>query len=249
MKILTLVFSLCLLLAAAKSEAGFGFDPNIVETSAKPGVPHTGSISIRNSSDRSLDVRVQVENWLKRRVQDSELVDIEPDEWLSIPSSFSIGANETKEVEYEINLPADLEGQLVAMAFFSEAPDDSGGVTIRTRYGVCIYAAAKGTEELHVDLGSPRVFEGKRFRITLTNQGNVHLRPEGKVIATDGNGNTYEARLRAGSPVHPGQDHSYLAVFDDYLPEGDYIAQAVISYGRIYGRDYKVKSEAVEFTR
>jgi len=231
--------------------AGISLDPGITELTVKPGTPYEGSITVGNSTDYHLDIKVEPENWLKRRGFENHLSEMDPEEWISIPSSFSINAGEEKEIQYTLNIPQDerIQGQLVAMIFFSPQTE-SEGISVQNRFGASIYSAIKGTENISSEITSERA-SSERFTVRVKNSGNVHIRPQGYVIIYDlfTDEETRRFPLRAGNPIFPGRSHSFSAPFGEDLPNGRYIAQAVVEYGMIYGEKRTIKSEAVEFRK
>lgn len=70
--------------------------------------------------------------------------------------------------------------------------------------------------------------------VSLRNEGNVHLRGEGKVIVKDANGRRWaEVTLEAGrGMILPQGERNFKGVLEKSLPPGEYTVEAIMEYRR-----------------
>ncbi len=230
--------------------AGLSVQPGIVELLIPAGEPYSGTYRVSNSSQEEIRVKVESENWLKRRNPENSNAQIPLSSWLTItPDSFAIEPGQVKEVKYLVELPETLKGEVVAMNFFvPEVPE--GGIRVRRRFGSALYAAEEKSAEIFCKITETEISENSVY-ITVKNTGNVHIRPEGKIIlvGTDQELNK-EISLRRGAPVFPGKEHKIRSGGGPgllkSLPPGKYMAQPLITYGEAHGKEFSLKGEAVE---
>jgi len=234
--------------------AGIGVTPTVTEISLSPGNRETGILRVMNDGDSATKVGVELENWKKGGEG------VEVDSWLRVePREFEIGAGETKEVKYEIEMPEKAKGELVAMVFFGSLASAGGGVGIKTRFGVSIYVAIKGTEVVEASIekldvakygGENSNNNGINFGVTVGNMGNVHIRPNGRVVIEDKKGSQIkEVNILYGLPVFPQAKRTFAANWKGgVLPPGDYIVKASINYGDLYGLKDKICSYETLFS-
>jgi len=232
--------------------AGIGAEPTVTEISILPGGKAKGIFTVANDGDEPIQVVVQPENWPQKK----EAMDV--DSWLTIkPEEFKLGPQGTKKVKYKVRVPQEAEGELMSMVFFATTAPAGKAVNIRTRFGVALYVAIKGTEVLEgeiLDLKINRVTakEGREkldFIAVVENRGNVHFRPRGKVIIEDGEGKKLdEVEIQYGWPVSPGDKHLYDGYWEpeEILP-GSYKAIAIFNYGDIYNELDKQFEKNISF--
>jgi len=234
--------------------AGIGVTPTVTEIRLSPRNRETGILTVANDGDKATKVKVELENWGKG----TEEVGV--DSWLRVePLEFEIGAGETKEVKYEIEVPEKAKGELVVMVFFGSLASAGGGVGIRTRFGVSIYVAIKGTEAVEANIEKLDVAKysgensdnyGINFGVTVGNMGNVHIRPKGRVVIEEKEGSGIkEVDILHGLPVLPQGKRTFAAIWKrGVLPPGEYKGKATISYGELYGLKDKITSYETLFS-
>lgn len=246
----------CVLFGAGALQAGIGARPTITEIAVSPNSVTKGVYTVVNDGAEIIHVKVEPEDWLKRRTGASG---IPIEDWLTItPMEFDIEPQGIKEVEYVIAPPPDAEGELVAMIFFATSAPTKGAFGITSRFGVSIYAAIEGSIDLGCKIDNIKVKrniqekkegaiidKGLIFIIDVENQGNVHLRPTGDIIVTGEDGSKYDVKIGRGFPVFPGTCLSYAIRWDkkDISP-GRYEALIRLDYGDIYNIDKTVERKA-----
>jgi len=234
--------------------AGIGVEPTVTELSLSPGKRKSGSFMVLNDEDKVIKVKVELEDWPRGR----ETIDV--GSWLEVePREFELGSGEVKKVKYKIRVPEEAKGELAAMVFFGSLAPAGGGVGIRTRFGVSVYVAIKGTEVVEANIEKLDVAKysgedsdnyGINFGVTVGNVGNVHIRPKGKVVIEDKEGSRIkEVDIFYGLPVSPQGKRTFAAIWKrGVLPPGEYKGKATITYGDLYGLRDKISSYETLFS-
>jgi len=234
--------------------AGIGVKPTVTELSLSPGKKKAGIFTVLNDGEETVKVKVELEDWRRREEE------VRVDSWLKIkPREFKLAPGKVRKVKYKIKVPEEAEGEMVAMVFFGSLAPAGGGVGIKTRFGVSIYVAIKGTEVVEANIekfdvtkyaGEDSDNYGINFGVTVENMGNVHIRPKGKVIIDDKEGNRIkEVNISHGFPVFPQAKRAFPAIWKrGVLPPGEYKAKATIYYGELYGSKDKISSYEALFS-
>jgi len=233
--------------------AGIGVKPTVTEIILSPGEREKGRFTVVNDGNEAIQVKVDLENWGTKR---EEAVP----SWLEVkPREFELGPGEVRKVKYKIEVPQETTGELAAMVFFGSLAPAGGGVGIRTRFGVSIYVAIKGTEIVEANIEKLDVAKygtedsdnyGINFGVTVGNMGNVHIRPKGKVFIEDKEDSRIkEVDIFYGLPVLPQAKKTFAAIWKrGVLPPGEYKGKAIISYGDLYGLKDKISSYETLFS-
>ncbi len=256
MKAFIIIFIIgCNLLIYETALAGIGVKPTIIEIVVSPNSVTKGVYTVVNSDNEPIHVKVEPEDWLKRKTGVSG-VPIE--DWLTItPMEFDIEPQTLKEVEYAITPPSGCEGELVAMVFFATSSPMKGAFGITSRFGVSIYAAIENSIELGCSINNIKIKrnirkkedggiidKGMIFIIDVENKGNVHLRPTGNIEVTGEDGSKYDIKIERGFPVYPGTHLSYAVRWDKKdLSPGRYEARIKLDYGNIYNVDKTIEKK------
>lgn len=234
--------------------AGIQVTPTVTQLNLSTGEEKSDFFSVLNGGNKLVCVEVELEELLRSQI-DTEGIRV--DSWLEVePKKFDINPGEIKKVRYKIKVPPGCKGELRAQIFFATKGPSMGGIGIRNRFGVAVYVAIKGTEVVEAEITdvsisglSPESEKnpegGIKIRVTVQNKGNVHLRPRGKVIIKDEEGEVVkELTLPYGYPIMPKMSHAYYASWEDgKLSHRRYKAIVFIQYGDIYNRD---KSYAIQ---
>ncbi len=234
--------------------AGIGVKPTVTELSLSAGRKKAGIFKVLNDGDKTVKVKVELEDWGRKKEE------IRVDSWLKIkPREFELAPGKARRVKYKIEVPEEAEGEMVAMVFFGSLAPAGGGVGIKTRFGVSIYVAVKGTEVVEANIekfdvtkyaGEDSDNYGINFGVTVENMGNVHIRPKGKVAIDDKEGNRIkEVDISHGFPVFPQGKRAFPAIWKrGVLRPGEYKAKATINYGELYGLKDKISSYEAFFS-
>jgi len=234
--------------------AGIGVKPTVTELILSPGKRKAGTFTVLNDGDKAVKVKVDLENWGRREEG------VEVDFWLKVkPREFELAPGKARKVKYKIEVPEEAKGEVVAMVFFGSLAPAGGGVGIKTRFGVSIYVAIKGTEVIEANIEKFDVAKyagensdnyGINFGVTVENMGNVHIRPKGKVTIDDKEGKRIkEVDIFHGFPVFPRAKRTFPAIWKrGMLPPGEYKAKTTINYGELYGLKDRISSYEALFS-
>jgi hypothetical protein len=225
------------ILCVSNSSAGIGVKPTVVEVEATPGVEKTGSLAVGSSDTEAVIVKVEVEDWLKLRTGSSP---VSIKEWLTMDDTeLVLEPSETKSIGYRIKIPEGVKGELVAQVFFSSVVPGKGNVNITSRFGIALYVGIEGTEILDPVITDMRI-EGSSLGVTIQNNGNIHIRPSGKVVIKDSDGSiNQEVQVPYTAVIFAGREHVYgMSVDASKLSRGKkYTLEADISIGKVYGKN------------
>ena len=236
--LITIILGACLW--SSHAVAGIGVQPTITELRVAPGGAKTGSFRVANSSEEPAAVKVEIEDWLKFRTGESP-IDVEA--WLFMDETeFELEPNEVRSIGYQIIAPPDIEGELIAMVFFSSQVPGGGTVSITGRFGVALYAGIEGTEVIDADVADLNV-SGSSLGVVIENKGNVHLRPYGRVIIRDLEGNfVHEGKIPYSAVIFAGKKHAYPMNLDmEGFSSGNYEVEAIFDTGTIYEKSKTFK--------
>jgi len=254
------LFCMLIVCSVDESHAGVGVKPTIIETVVSAGEAKKGVYKVVNSDPQPIHVKVEIEDWLKKRTGTSP---ISVEEWLTIsPMELDINPGGMEEVEYTIDVPRGADSELVAMVFFSAAIPTEGAFDITSRFGVSIYAVIEDEMELGCRVNDisvkrnviekedgGRIDKGIIFVVDVANEGNVHLRPTGTIMITDEDGKQYKVSIKRGFPIYPGSRLDYAIRWDKTdLAPGRYKARTVLDYGRIYDLPDRTVEREILFT-
>jgi len=223
--------------ATGPAFAGIGVTPTRQEIRLEPGEESQGSYVVYNGADKPVLVKVSCEDWFKlaknRQINVTSWLEVEPKE-------FTLAGHERKEVTYRVKLPEEAVGELVAMIYFGAESTESS--MIHTKFGVSLYVRAKGTDFVEgkiTDLSIRQVLPDEpsgpyvQTIVTVTNDGNVHLRPRIRTVVNDKKGSTIaDISFPYGWPVYPGHSYPYCGyAMKKELEPGKYIVTATVDYG------------------
>jgi len=237
-KVLPLVIGIAFL--AETALAGIAVNPTVTELEVAPGRVKAGSFRVGNAGEELVRVKVEVEDWLKLRVGKSP-VNIK--DWFIIDEpEFELEPSEIKVISYRVMAPEGVEGELIAMVFFSTAVPGGGTLNITSRFGVSVYAGIEGTEVIDPEIREIKTNE-QGLGIYVVNKGNVHLRPSGTVAIKDPGGNLiHEKKIPYTAVIFPGKAHTYPVKLDiTSLSSGDYEVEAIFDTGTIFEKSKTFK--------
>lgn len=243
-----------LLLAAGVWAGGFAFSeadaftisPGRVELVMPAGESYLGSFIIGNPGDKSVKVKISVEDWSSE--QDGRKIirgDRDFLDWIRfMPQEAELEPNESRTIQYVVNIPKGAKGEYAAMIYFGDAPDKSKtGVSVRSRLGNALYAIVAGTEVVAgriSDIVISRV-DPLKIDVSVENTGNIHIRPKGMISITEIKSGKSSARdpkkielpfNDAGFPVLPGQIYPFDVWSKEAIGEGRYRFEFVMEFGK-----------------
>lgn len=217
--------------------AGIVVAPDKIETTAKQKETIKGIMVVENRQETSASIKVYSSNWFKQKM--------EPETWLTIePNEFVLKAGEQKRLKYTVLVPENVTGELMGMVFVNATPEKG---PIGLEMSVPFYVAIEGTTDFKVDIlrcylsAKDDVLDGI---VSVQNNGNVHVRPDVKVLMTNDQDRTfyYTGYVQYGRSVRPGDYKSFPFTIKDVknIPK-KCNAKVVVSYG--WGRNFENKEE------
>jgi len=238
-----------------KPAYAFTVNPGRVELVMPAGESYIGSYIVGNPGDKPVKVVISAEDWSSDQDgRDVEKGDIASLDWLVfMPQEVDLAPNESRTVQYKINIPKEAQGEYTAMIYFGEAPDTSqGGVTVRSRVGNALYVIIAGTEMVSgriADINFSKRTPPK-INVRIENTGNVHVRPKGNIkikksglSANDKNGDGMDIPFNeAGFPVLPQQTYLFEVPVKEELAAGKYKFDFAMEFGRA------IFNNSLEFT-
>lgn len=219
-------------------------DPGAIEIFEVPGKKASGYFAVKNP----LKTEVEVEMKAQPFQEAAGMVKIPHDTWLHLPKTdkFNLEPGQTRKVKYKVRVPRELAGETMAIVYFiiHVAEPTLGGATVERRHGIPVYVAAKNSEKVQAEIqqrtarftsqvsSMPSPIE---FSVSVKNNGNVHLRPKGRVQIFKDDRMVEQSELQSGWPVFPGTQHTYFAATAKSDWEaGQYRAKFFVEYGDLY---------------
>lgn len=207
-------FALAIVSASASAHAaGISISPLKFEYSIESGKETSGTVKITNDTGRAITLYTSKEDFVagddsgtpsfvKPQNQGSDEYALS--NWISIEDkNLTLAQGETREVRFKIKAPANAEpGGHYGAVFFSPAPE-KGQVAIVQRLGALVLVDVPGEAKVSGSLASFEAgsssgskFEAKSefdgfpvsFSTRFKNEGNVHLKPVGKIELVDETG-------------------------------------------------------------
>lgn len=185
---------------------GVQVSPFRLDWDLNTGEERTGVINLKNYSDETKEVKVEVEDFY---VSDdsSEARFFIPQEshplfaydvinWIDIPESVVLGPKEGKDIIFHVRVPEDIPtGGYYGATFFKTAVYDASNeesgakVSVNQRVGVLLIMAVKGEEPIRME-GALESFRPKKLifwdspavlQAEVFNSGNLHFKTYGKI--------------------------------------------------------------------
>lgn len=204
-----MVFGLALTTRAASeaTAAGIIISPPLTEKEVAPGTTFTGTIKVTNpnpSTDLKIDVTISD---FKASGEDGEQTFVDPisnntyslGTWISVDKTFVLTANEVKEVQYSITVPANAEpGGHYGVIFFSPSQTQSSslngsGVTAIPKVGSLLLLTVPGDVKYAGNIDqfsvSKKLYSDSKSVVDFTtrfqNLGTNHVKPQGNIVITN----------------------------------------------------------------
>ena len=154
--------------------------------------------------------------------------------WVKVvPEEFDISPGKFSEVRVSIAVPEGMQGGYYAMLFFETTPSYvEKGIGVNFRIGAFVQVTIPGTEIRQARLADMVVPNPRSTELHIFNDGNVLVRPKGKLRVSDAQGKRI-AQIEI-NPDNLGILPKTLRKFPmtlDVLPRGTYLLRAEIDYG------------------
>jgi len=228
--------------------SGLTMSPVNFEFTANPGETVTNKLKIRNPSDQTMTVRMNVEDFVVSG--DSGQVVISPAEsetyslasWVSVsPESFTVSPGETQVVNFTIRVPQNAEpgghyGSVLATLTGSVGEGGFAGSAVSQRVGSLVLLSVSGdvVEDIVVkDFSTLDFMEygPVPFTLRFENRGTVHLRPRGLITINNWRDRKVADLQFPQRNVLPNSTRKVEIAWDTKWLFGKYTATIVGSYG------------------
>lgn len=182
----------------AAGALGFAVSPPSADLTADPGQSVSGKVKIINLTDSVLSLVVDKNNFAARG-EEGEVELIEQDTKYSLAPWFKVGpgaidvpARGTVSFNYSIDVPKDAEpggryGSLVFHTNPDKLPPGQSGASVRQQLGMLIFLKINGNAHEQVNIASFKPEQSfyeigpVKFDTRISDTGNVHAKPTGKI--------------------------------------------------------------------
>lgn len=239
------VLAMLSLLAAMPPAEAFSFsvEPSRIELQVPAGKRRGKSITVDNSkSSAPVHIKVYVQDVIYLPDGTHEFPEAGSTAWSCAtwiqisPTELDIPAGSTAEVRVSVTAPENAAGGHYAIVFFESRPTYESGVGINFRIGALVEAVTPGTEQRQAKLSNMAFQPPQELALELFNEGNVLIRPGGKIKLYNAEGKRITQfdfnPSRLG--VLPNTARRYVEKFPNPLIPGSYRIRAEIDYGTKY---------------
>ncbi len=245
--LLLALFSLAIPSSAVTSPQ-INLDNSRVEMAIKPGKSKRVRIKITNSAEMPARVKAYMQDI--RILPDGSPDFPEPGStpWSlkeivsSIPASFMLAGRSNRGIGFTVSVPEGAKGAYYGAVMFEEEPSKtkkqaSGShITINFRLACLVLITIKGTELVQAKLKELKAWhENGRVKATISiaNEGNVLIRPQGQVQLFKGPAALLSEKLNVKKFVlMPGDTREYTVDWPDAnIPPGAYEVISELDYG------------------
>lgn len=238
-----LIFSFNTIAQNVDSQQSIELSPPSQEISTDPGKKTQVSVTVRNTSEQTLPVKVRVENFTANG-EEGQIALSENDQnsissWTKIsPQSFSLAPGESQDVVATISVPKSgiAGGQYGSLIFSVAGNKEQNAAAVSQEVASLFLLRISGDidERLTLLTMSANPFsEYGPVPLTMKfeNTGNVHVKPYGLINITDMFGQRVTDIVVPGQNVLPGSIRNVNAQLERKFLIGKYKALAVMYYG------------------
>jgi hypothetical protein len=219
--------------------------PLIFELASNPGDTLSNDIRVDNTSDKPLDLAVDVRNFVAVGEEgQASLTDEDTTyslaKWITAsPSSFTVPAKGSQLVKFTIKSPANAEpgGHFGSVVIKTRPSTQPGQVVIAQEVSplILLKMAGKAVENASVESfdAAPNYSETGPidFKLRIRNSGSVHVKPQSSISIKDMFGNEV-AKLQVDSKnVLPDSIRRFTSEWKPGFLLGQYTATATVVYG------------------
>ncbi len=232
-----------------------------IRTNVTPGENITGKVTVHNTSDAPVSMKVYWEDFAYKSPYDGSkeflpkgTTDHSLASWVNVPVSvLDLPPFSKKDVAYMANVPEDLDRGHYGVLFFEKANESQSpemGMNIISRAG-CLFFIEPKNKIKRIRLDNFR-FTGKELAVDLTNQGNVIIIPNGTFYVIDQEGMVYDRGEIKKVYLPPDKTADYILTFNADMDPGTYtlvmtldlddndVAVREIDFRKSYPSDYTV---------
>ncbi len=243
-----------LVLAAGPLQAGFSVTPLLLGFQTPPGREATEIVTVSNTGDKPLTIELYMKDFRMAELgQESEVAPgTEPRScagWLQTAptGAITIEPGAQQQIRVTMKPPEAISGLYYTKLFITETSKPQASTEARGDIRMTVFVKQRWEVRIHeevpetatkkgqmTEMGIEKQQEGYRILVGLKNGGNALMRCEGKVEIRNTSGETVSTLPLSGEGifhVYPESTRKVQAVVKTPLPEGDYVALAIVDYG------------------
>lgn len=226
-------------------QSALSVSPAIVDNSLDPGAKFTIDVSLANQTFSPVAVRSSTrELTTDQPIAEERKAAFNASSWFTIESpDFILLAQERRSIKVNVVVPQNAEpgGHYATVNFDSFVPEQqntAGATTVNARVGVVVLLAVSGdvrervsiVDKVHTKTWQPDALP-TNFDLTLRNEGNVHVLPQGRIVVRDVFGRVVKELPLPVGTLLPGADRTYSATWEHGLTAGVYNAEVEVVAG------------------
>jgi len=208
-----------------------------VRLSIPSGSTESGSITVANPSDKNVNVKAYLEDWIYTATQDG-IKDFAPPgttplscaKWISFyPAEFTLPPFGSREIFFVVKVPKAVDGGHYAVLFFETVVGstvDATGVNIliKGRIGSLFYIEAGGVqkEATITDISIAKAGKETAIEAVLNNIGNVDITANGSFNIIDSKGMVFARGKFNEVYTFPGDKATIASAWSAKIPAGEY---------------------------
>ena len=237
---LVLWLGMAMALPASAWAFSFSVEPSRIELSIPAGKRRGKTVTVDNSkSDRPMHLKVYVQDVAYLPDGTNDFLPVGSTAWScaswlqTTPTELDIPAGQTAEVRVSALVPAEARGGHYAIIFFETTPSyTEKGIGVNFRIGALVEITVPQTQVYQAKLVNLTWAPSQHIAVGLFNQGNVLVRPKGRLKILDHQGKVVVQQAfnpnRLG--VLPGTTRQFDAPVEQALAPGSYRLRAEIDY-------------------
>lgn len=244
-----LFFAVAAVLASLAQAQSVGIAPAQVVKDFKAGVPFEIELAAVNRGNDPIEMNVEITDfWYDEK---GEKLFSAPGtsprsaaNWIQfVPERFQIPAQGTQKMKAIVTPPADASGGYYAVLFVESKPvqtanktPDGKTVFARMRVGCLVLLTTRDTAEYKIEVSNlklvpPAANQGLDFSLDITDTGNTHVFPIGRLAVLDAKRKLVAKAEGEMMRLLPGQKNKMHVSWAGELPPGNYTAVMTLAYG------------------
>lgn len=228
---LILLGVLLLMNISAAAHAQVFLEDGKVKLSVSPGENVAGKLTLHNTSDKNVDMKVYWEDFEYKSPYDGSKEFLPKGtskysaaDWVNVPTqTLMFGPYAKRTVSYTVNVPDNIRQGHYGVLFFENETkqlDAEKGINIVTRVG-CLFFIEPENKIKKIDLKNFQ-FTGNKLTASFTNLGNVILIPDGTFYVINQDGMVFDRGDIAKIYLPPNKSADYPLTFNRDLDPGAY---------------------------
>ena len=219
-----------------------------------PGERAFGEITLSNPTDQVKSMRLYLEDWYylpggsgAKEFLPANSIPTSACSWITFsPADVTVPAFGKQRINYSVNVPADATGARFATLFFEtligkgdlSGSGRSAGLDFNVRVATLFYIEVKGTIERAAKISNLNIQPSKEAKgpldITLDfeNAGNTDITTSGNFSLMNNEGLVSARGVFNNVYTFPGGKGSFLGVWKDKIPSGDYDLVITVDLGK-----------------